>query len=114
MRQNVLFVLLCSMSISLVGCLNVLNHKFEIRVSGTDGTPFSGSYMAVTNGSSTSHTVDGTIPESYMVSEATMVSVAFQKKSTDGSLTVTILRDGESVKTESTTAAYGMVTVATQ
>ena len=102
------------MSLSLVGCLNALTHKFEIRIAGTEGKPFSGSYMVLVNGSSTSHSVEGIIPQSYIVPDATMVSVAFQKKSTDGTLRVTILRDGESVKTDSTTAEYGMVTIATQ
>jgi hypothetical protein len=102
------------MSISLMGCWNILNHNFEIRIGGTAGKPFSGSYMVVANGSSNSHSVEGVIPQSYIVQEATMVSAVFQKKSTDGFLTVTVLRDGETVKTEGTSAEYGMVTVATQ
>jgi predicted nucleic acid-binding Zn ribbon protein len=88
---------------------------FEIRVSGTPGKRFSGSYMVMGgDGSSTSHTVQDVTPHSYPVPKAMMVSVAFQKQDTEGVLNVEILRNGEAIKAASTTADYGMVTIATQ
>ncbi len=86
---------------------------FTIRVSGTAGLQFNGSY-GVTNsdGSSTSQTVDGTVPTEYQVT-GTIVSVVFQKQTEAGTLKVQIIKDGEVVKEAETTAAYGVVSVAT-
>jgi hypothetical protein len=87
--------------------------EFQIKVSGTAGLPFSGSYMVVSSGGqSVSKSVDGTVPTQYSV-EGMMVSVAFQKQTEDGTLKVEILRDGQVVKSSDTTAAYGLVSVAT-
>jgi hypothetical protein len=89
--------------------------QFTIRVTGSPGTSFSGSYMVVnSNGGSTSRTVQSTVPENYTVSDASVVSVAFQKKEAGGTLTVELLRDGEMVKSGTTTADYGMVTLASR
>ena len=67
----------------------------------------------VGGGASNSHSVEGMTPETY-TAEGNMVSVAFQKTTPKGSLTVTILRDDQMVKTETTSAEYGRVTIATQ
>lgn len=87
--------------------------EFQIKVSGTDGLPFSGSYMVVmSGGQSVSKSVDDTVPTEYSV-EGMIVSVVFQKKTENGFLKVEILRDGEVLNSSYTTAAYGLVSVAT-
>ena len=87
--------------------------EFQIKISGTAGLPFSGSYMVVTSGGqSVSKSVDGSVPTQYSV-EGMMVSVAFQKQTEDGTLKVEILREGNVVNSSDTTAAYGVVSVAT-
>jgi hypothetical protein len=90
--------------------------SFEILVTGDPvGSKFTGSYMVVAgDGSSTSHSVQGSTPQTYVIQRALIVSAAFQKAGRDGTLSVEIRRNGERVKSGSTAAEYGMVTVATQ
>ena len=81
----------------------------EIRVEGIPGLSFSGSYGDL--GSQKS--VDGTIPETYTIEnpEGDIVSVVFQKQERGGTLTVKLMKDGKVVKSESTTAEFGVVSV---
>jgi hypothetical protein len=70
--------------------------------------------MAVqASGSSNSHTVEGTVPKDFTV-KANIVSVVFQKQGETGSLRVEILNGGNVVGQSETTAAYGVVQVATR
>jgi len=86
---------------------------FQIKVSGTEGLEFSGSYLVTTaDGKVTSKSVDGFIPAQYSVT-GTMVSVAFQKQTEVGTLIVDIIKDNKVIANEDTTAAYGIVSVAT-
>lgn len=86
---------------------------YQIAVSGTTGLEFSGSYMVTdTGGSSTSQSVSGTVPQTYTV-EGSMVSVVFQNQGDSGTLTVKVLKDSEVIKEATTTASYGVVSVAT-
>ncbi|MGB5924885.1 MAG: hypothetical protein WBH01_02180 [Dehalococcoidia bacterium] len=86
---------------------------FDIKISGTGGLEFSGSYMVTTsNGQVVSKSVDGMIPEQYSVS-GTLVSVMFQKQTEEGTLRVEIVKGNEVIASEETTAEYGIVSVAT-
>ncbi len=67
--------------------------------------------MVVVNGGSGSRSVEGTVPVTYRV-KADLVSVSFQKRAETGLLVVTVLKDGRQLRSEQTTAAYGVVTVA--
>ena len=86
-----------------------------IRVTGTSGTPFKGSYGLV---NSTSETVEGVIPQDYELSYKEpagpflTVKASMQKKVDDySSITVQIIVDGET-KTERTTGAgFGVAKV---
>ena len=86
-----------------------------IRVTGTSGTPFKGSYGLV---NSTSETVEGVIPQDYELSYKEpagpflTVKANMQKKVDDYSkITVQIIVDGET-KTERTTGAgFGVAKV---
>ena len=86
-----------------------------IRVTGTSGTPFKGSYGLV--GSSTK-SVEGVVPQDYEVSyndpsgPFVTVKASMQKRVDDySSITVQIIVDGET-KTERTTAAgFGVAKV---
>ena len=88
--------------------------KFVIKITGTPGIEFSGSYMVVTaDGKSVSKSVDGKVPAEYPV-DGSMVSTSFQKKGENGKLKVEIFK-GDKVAAESETeAAYGVVSAATQ
>jgi len=89
------------------------SQDFTIRVSGTSGLDFSGSYSVMKDGIITSsETVYGVVPTQYRAKGAA-VSAAFQKQSESGTLKVQILKGGKVVKEEQTTAAYGVVSVAT-
>jgi hypothetical protein len=86
-----------------------------IRVTGTSGTPFKGSYGLV---NSTSETVEGVIPQDYELSYKEpagpflTVKASMQKKVDDYSkITVQLIVDGET-KTERTTGAgFGVAKV---
>jgi len=88
--------------------------NFQIIVRGTAGLKFSGSYMTVTwDGKTTSRTVDGTVPAEYSAS-GMIASVAFQKQVESGTLIVEIFKAGQLLNAADTSAAYGVVLVATQ
>ncbi|GAH92477.1 unnamed protein product [marine sediment metagenome] len=73
---------------------------------------FSGNYILITSDGSTSRSVDGRTPAEYTV-KGIIVSCVFQKTGEKGSLKVEILKGGTVVNSSSTTAAYGIVSVAT-
>lgn len=113
MHRLLVILILGVLFLSLIGCSGSGgNSDFTIKVTGTNGLSFSGSYMGVTSGGTTSKSVDGTVPATYTVS-GSIVSCSFQKKSESGSLAVQILKDNKVVKESDTTAAYGVVTAAT-
>lgn len=109
-----LFLLVLVVIFMLVGCTDLVKSNFTIRVSGTTALKFSGSYMTVTaGGSSTSKSVEGTVPAEYNVS-GSIVSCSFQKQSEGGNLKVEIIKGGKVVSESETSAAYGVVSAATQ
>jgi hypothetical protein len=87
------------------------NSSYVVRVEGSPGLSFSGSYMGITGGGSQQQSVDGTVPASYTVS-GSIVSATFQKQSENGALTVSIEMNGHIVQKSSTSASYGVVSVA--
>jgi predicted nucleic acid-binding Zn ribbon protein len=91
----------------------VVEQDFTIRVTGDAGLKFHGSYMIVSNsGSSSSQSVEGVTPTTYNAT-GKIISTSFQKKGERGNLRVEILRGSEVVKQSSTSAEYGVVSVAT-
>jgi hypothetical protein len=62
------------------------------------------------DGSSESHSVDGFAPQTF-TTVGSAVSVALQKQSSSGKLSVEIVRNGCSVKSSDTAAPYGFVDV---
>ena len=86
---------------------------FEIRVRTSPSSPYSGSYMVVApGGANSSHSVEGSGAATYPASGASIVSAVFQKKDAEGVLTVELWKGEQLVKTESTVAAYGVVSIA--
>jgi hypothetical protein len=85
--------------------------EYTIRLSGTPGLQFSGSYTTVTpNGESKWLKVEGSVPAEYK-SFNEEVSVAFKKVSEDGSLKVQIVRDSAIVSESETSEKNGMVLI---
>ena len=83
--------------------------EFTIRIVGTEGLPFAGTYqLNSASGRSASHRVEGTVPTEYTV-RASFLSVVFEKTVEAGELRVEILRDGSVIRQSSTTLAYGDV-----
>jgi hypothetical protein len=83
-------------------------------LTGSDSVKFTGSYLTLTaGGSSTSQSVEGTVPATYETT-GTMVSCEFQNAGQYGWLDVTVTKDGAWAAQSTTSAAYGVVTVATQ
>ncbi len=117
MKKLILAILLVFIvGLIFIGCDSNLgeDENYIIKVSGTSGLEFSGSYMAVTSdGDSVSKSVDGVVPTQYSLS-GTIISCSFQKQVEAGTLKVEILKGGQVVAESDTTAAYGVVIVATQ
>jgi hypothetical protein len=113
--KKIICLALITVILLLMGCGSSLSDSdYKIKVSGTSGLEFSGSYMVVkAGGESTSKSVDGTVPAEYSVT-GDIVSVSFQKQTDTGTLKVEISKDGKVLKSEDTTAAYGVVAIATQ
>jgi hypothetical protein len=119
MKKLISIILVVGITVSvLTGCDH--NSRFNIRVSGTIGLEFSGSYlMVMSNGQSASESVNGTVPYEISVTgingiTMSRVSVQLQKQTEEGTLKVEILKDDEVIASSNTTAAYGVVSVATE
>lgn len=82
--------------------------QVEVRLSGTPGMKFHGSYGDVSGQQS----VDGTLPASYSLTAEGVVSTTFQKQEAGGTLTVELVVDGRTVDSKSTSAEYGVVSAA--
>lgn len=94
------------------GIGGVLASDYVIKVTGSDKCKFSGSYMLVTaDGQSQSKSVEGRVPAEYTAS-GSIVSTSFQKQAENGILKVQILKGGKLVNESETTAAYGVVSAA--
>lgn len=106
MRILLSAALFCALSLAVGACLPE-SHDFTIRVTGSKGVKFSGSYMVIGDGKSVSKSVENTVPTEYRV-KGQIVSVSFQKQIALGKLGVEILRGGQSVANAETTAEYGV------
>lgn len=86
---------------------------FTVQIRGDDGLEFHGSYMITGGGSAQSQSVQGVVPQDYTIS-GRIVSASFQKKAKEGNLRLSILKNGEIIKTAETSADYGVVTAASR
>lgn len=82
-------------------------YTVEVRITGTSGISFLGSYGDLSGQTS----VDGTVPATYTIVNPSgdIVSAVFQKMEETGTLTVQLVKDGVVVASQTTTAAYGVV-----
>jgi hypothetical protein len=93
----------------LAGCSKEKESEFTIRVSGTDGIKYSGSYGATGfGGDPAGNPIEGIVPEEYTV-VGTVVSCFFQKKSGKGTLRVEIIKSGAVVAQSETSETEGVV-----
>ncbi len=98
----------------LTGCSVASDSVFTVKISGTGGLRFSGTYMTITSGGeSSSATVEGTVPAQY-TTQGQIVSCVFQKQSEFGTLRIEVVKEGKVVSQSETSAAYGAVSVATR
>lgn len=95
--------------------MGVRQKSATIRVTGTSGTPFKGSYGSA---SASTKSVEGEVPQDYEVSYTGpdgsfgTVTASMQKRVDDYSkLTVQIIVDGETKKERSTAADFGVAKV---
>jgi hypothetical protein len=86
-----------------------------VRVTGTSGTPFEGSYASASAGT---QSVEGEVPRDYEVrynglpGSFDSVTAKMQKRTEDyGKLTVQIIVDGQTKKERSTAASFGVAKV---
>jgi len=94
------------------GLGGVLAEDYIIKVTGSDSCKFSGSYMVVTaDGQSQSKSVEGRVPTEYQC-RGSIVSTSFQKQGESGMLKVQIMKGGRLVNESETSAAYGVVSAA--
>jgi hypothetical protein len=82
-----------------------------VRVSGTAGIAFTGSCLSVNASGSRSATVEGAVPAQYEYG-GTIVSCVFQKQGVGGTLTAQITAGGQTLVEDSTSAPFGVVSVA--
>jgi hypothetical protein len=95
--------------------MGVRQKTATIRVTGTSGTPFKGSYGSA---SARTESVEGEVPQDYEVSYTGpdgsfgTVTASMQKQVDDYSkLTVQIIVDGETKKEQTTAADFGVAKV---
>lgn len=81
---------------------------YTVRVSGTAGTSFSGTYAVVSlAGDSVAQTVTGSVPAEYNAGRGNFVTVNFEKGAGSGTLRVEILKGGRVVASSETAAPFG-------
>jgi len=113
MKRLILFIVILISIILISGC-TVTDSNFTIKVSGTTGLRFNGSYLTMkASGENISKSVDGVVPSEYRT-KGTIVSCVFQKQEVAGHLIVEILKEGKIISKSDTTAEYGCVTIATK
>jgi hypothetical protein len=109
--------LLALIAITLIftsGCSTAVDTDYSIKVAGSTGTQFSGSYIVTdANGESTTYSVDGTVPAEYSVT-GIKIECTFQKLVEAGELRLEILRDGEMVASAETSSGMGVISALTQ
>ena len=88
---------------------------FTIRVSGSNGLGFTGSYQVTTaGGSSSSSSINSTVPAEY-TARGRSVSARFEKHGGEqGKLRVEILKGGKVVIDSQTDAQHGVLSVSAQ
>ena len=109
-----IFVLGSIMLFLVLGCNQVIDLDFIIRVTGSAGTQFNGNYTITTaDGESTNISVAGIVPDEYYVT-AKKVQCTFKKLTEYGKMRVEILLDGEIVTSAETSAGAGVISAFTQ
>lgn len=84
---------------------------YVIKISGTEGLEFSGSYTAISwDGRSSSRSLDGLIPAMYGI-DGDSVSAIFQKEEQYGCLFLDLLYNGQTVANSDTCADFGIASV---
>jgi hypothetical protein len=110
--KKLIFILLLFCLIPLIGCTSSEPVIYTIKVSGSSGLEFVGSYGGIgADGTMDMRSVEGTVPRQYTVKASgnVIVSCTFSKLEQSGTLNVFIYRDGELVAQSGTAAAFGMV-----
>ena len=109
-KEIILFTLLLCAAALAAGCSEAASAPATVQVRVSYDGDWSGSYGDVGGQSS----IDGSGSRTIEFPAESIVSVAFQKKGGDSKpLTVEIIKDGTVLKSGSTTAAYGVVSVST-
>jgi hypothetical protein len=114
MKKLILVLLLVSI-IACIGCSGVQSYK--IKVSGTTGLEFAGSYGGMAPGGNTSiQSVEGTVPKTYTVnaSRGVIVTCSFAKLEENGTLNVQIYKNGKVIAQSGTSAPFGLVVLTAQ
>jgi hypothetical protein len=112
-RSRVKNVLLVSLLVLLMGTVlsACSGNAYTIRVDGTPGLSFSGSYTIVDDsGRVEAEAVLGVVPTEYGV-DGTRLSCSFHKEEAAGLLRVEIVKGGKVVNEAATSAEYGSVTL---
>jgi hypothetical protein len=83
--------------------------EWEARVSVSPPGEYSGALMVTTAQGSSTRSVDGFGSGSYPLGKGTLASINFQKKTEGGTITVELYKNGQLDKSDSSSAAYGLV-----
>jgi hypothetical protein len=87
---------------------------FEVHVTTQPPAAFTGAISLVSASGSSNRSVEGTGSATYSLGTGTIASVQFQKKTTEGTISVELIKNGQLFKADSTTAEYGVVGLAGQ
>jgi hypothetical protein len=116
MKKTLFLVFLLVCIVALIGCSGGTS-TYKIKVSGTTGLEFMGSYGGMAHGGDTDiRSVEGTVPRQYTVKATgnAIITCTFMKLEATGTLNVQIFKDGEIVAQSGTSAAFGSVILSTQ
>lgn len=112
--SHIKFIFLLAFIGLLAGCNDTGEHHYAVAISGTDGTPFSGTCQILSAGGSSSQDAAGIVPHSFDL-DGTLISCVVQKRDEEGTLRIRISReDGSPVAEGWTSEPYGVASAAGQ
>ena len=102
---------LLSISLFLFGCTAFQPSEFTVKVYSS--VPYQGQYMvSQIDGKSSSTSISGDGQNIYILKGQT-ISFSVQKQSTQGEILIEVLKNGNVIKSERTSAPYGIAMITT-
>lgn len=104
-------IILLSISLFLIGCSAFQPSEFTVKVYSS--VPYQGQYLvAQIDGKSSSTSISGNGQNTYIL-KGQSISFSAQKQSQQGEILIEVIKNGNIIKSERTSAPYGIAMITT-